>query len=300
MHRPAPRTIPGVRRSIAVAASLVVLLAGCSHPYAGKPLPAPDLDRIIRQQAVDALARWDAAAKGFTGPVILLVGPPFGRVGEWEPYAANYQDSVDVGHFILDDDLPLSTQGESVLRLTDGRRVSLPTVSAAEAFNAAPRTAGSCDSCPILRIVGARLGKGPVRTTRGIVQMPLWTYDINGTSVKLTRPAVALPQPSVTPPPWDSTHPPAGVQAQSASGSVGGRTLTVMFIGGQCDDYRAQTIESDAAIVVLIYDRPRAAGVMCPMLGYPLQLTATLTRPLGERAVLEVREGTPVPTVRLP
>jgi hypothetical protein len=76
--------------------------------------------------------------------------------------------------------------------------------------------------------------------------------------------------------------------------------LTVTFIGGQCSEYRTETVESETAIVVLIHDRPRTPGVMCPMLGYAMRATATLTRPLGERTVLEVREGTPVPTVRLP
>jgi hypothetical protein len=42
------------------------------------------------------------------------------------------------------------------------------------------------------------------------------------------------------------------------------------------------------------------AGVSCDMVGYPRETTADLAAPLGDRAVLEVREGLPVRIIREP
>lgn len=104
---------------------------------------------------------------------------------------------------------------------------------------------------------------------------------------------------SVTPPPWDS---PPGISIESATGTRAGTQLTVTFTGAKgpatepCGaDYHAEPVESANAVVVIVIAQPHAANEICPGAGYPRTATLNLAQPLGQRAVLEARQGEPVP-----
>ena len=108
--------------------------------------------------------------------------------------------------------------------------------------------------------------------------------------------------PSVQPPPWDSSNPPAGSAIEAARGSESGTSLTVTFTGAgspatePCGaDYYAESVESDRAVVVIVIAQEHAAGEICPMVGRTRTATLNLAKPLGKRAVLEAKEGLPVP-----
>jgi hypothetical protein len=169
----------------------------------------------------------------------------------------------------------------------------------------------TCDGCTSLHIISATLITDNAETTHGAATIPFWVYCLAGTSVQLTRPAVAEPPVRITPPPWDSTNPPAGLQIDSAVVSADGLTLTANFVGagstaasGACGaDYTAELVESDHAVVVIIHEFPGPRPVSdphfaCTLIGYPRSATATLAKPLGDRAVLEDRQGLPVPVTR--
>jgi hypothetical protein len=104
---------------------------------------------------------------------------------------------------------------------------------------------------------------------------------------------------SPTPPPWNS---PAGMSIESAAGTRADTQLTVTFTGARgpatqpCGaDYHAEPVESANAVVVIVIAQPHAANETCLMIGYARTATLNLAQPLGQRVVLEARQGQPVP-----
>lgn len=64
----------------------------------------------------------------------------------------------------------------------------------------------------------------------------------------------------------------------------------------QCGaDYTGEAVESANAVVVIIIEHPHADTMGCTALGALRTAPVELARPLGDRAVLEVRQGLPVP-----
>jgi hypothetical protein len=155
-----------------------------------------------------------------------------------------------------------------------------------------------------LRITAAQLTAGPVETSRGPATAPVWEFTVQGTAVKVTRVAIAAPV-TVVPPPWDPYDAPVGISIDSATGTVGGRQLTVTFVGapapgdqGCTADYTAEAVESPTAVVVILTEHPHSPFfAACTAVGARRTATVELAVPLGERAVLEVKEGLPVPVL---
>jgi hypothetical protein len=107
---------------------------------------------------------------------------------------------------------------------------------------------------------------------------------------------------SVVPPAWDATSSSAGLSIESVSVTGPGTTLTVSFTGAKgpatepCGvDYYAEAVESEKAVVVIIISQPHAADEICTLVGFSRSEMVKLAKPLGTRAVLEAREGLPVP-----
>jgi hypothetical protein len=102
----------------------------------------------------------------------------------------------------------------------------------------------------------------------------------------------------------------AAMGVESATTTRTSTRLTVTFIGARgpgsepCGrDYDAEAIESANAVVVIVAGRPRDLlerfnisldTELCTAIGYERTATVTLTRPLGERAVLDAQTGRPV------
>ncbi|WP_167402648.1 hypothetical protein [Micromonospora viridifaciens] len=104
---------------------------------------------------------------------------------------------------------------------------------------------------------------------------------------------------SVTPPPWNS---PPGIAIESATGTRAGTRLAVTFTGARgpatepCGaDYHAEAVESANAIVVIVIAQPHATDEVCLLAGYARAAALNLAQPLGQRVVLEARQGQPVP-----
>jgi hypothetical protein len=111
----------------------------------------------------------------------------------------------------------------------------------------------------------------------------------------------------VSPPPWDASNSPPGISIGAAKGAPDAAHLTVTFIGARSPatescgaDYYGEAVESARAIVVIVIAQRHAANEICTLEGYTRTATMSLARPLGQRAVLEVREGQPVPVDRAP
>ncbi len=65
--------------------------------------------------------------------------------------------------------------------------------------------------------------------------------------------------------------------------------------------YAAEAVESPTAVVVIVTEHPHnGLGEACTAVGAPRTAAVELAAPLGERAVLEVKEGLPVPVLLTP
>ena len=107
---------------------------------------------------------------------------------------------------------------------------------------------------------------------------------------------------TVVPPTWNPSDPPVGISIEWATGTADGKKLTVGFTGapgpasqGCGADYTAEAVESQTAVVVIVTKHPHSAfGETCSAVGAVRTAEVELAAPLGNRAVLEVREGRPV------
>jgi hypothetical protein len=102
-------------------------------------------------------------------------------------------------------------------------------------------------------------------------------------------------------PPWNADHPPEGVSVIHAIGGPDTRRLTVQFVGRKLGadepcgaDYSAEAVESELAVVVIVVERRHDPDETCELQGFPRTAEVRLDTRLGDRAVLEVRQGLPV------
>jgi hypothetical protein len=298
------------RIGVVARLAVVVLLAGCGPAgvagTGGGGGGAEGLDRQ-RQQARDALSRYDAAFAAATPEQRFVpVGELTGQVGNWEP--DNYQNktALDTGRLQPAAPLPAAPQPTASVVWDSGATLTVPLISADEALRQLAASAAECGGCPTpapLEVTAARLSTVKVQTTRGPATVPAWEYTLRGTAVRVTRVAVAgSATTTISPPPWDANNPPAGLQIESATTSTGSRQLTVAFTGAPgpasspCGiDYTGEAVESPRAVVVIIIEHPHTPGGACLAIGARRTAVIELAAPLGERAVLEVRQGLPVP-----
>jgi hypothetical protein len=315
---PLPQSRP-YQRWLATISILLAGVSGCGVPgqSAGDGgFQVRDLDRQ-RQQADDALARWaDAVAaadeRAAFVPLRGLTDVVGDRKTDVPPQA---QQSVMSGKVLAATPLPRRAPAARAITWKDGSSTTVDLVSAAEALREiqaegrAEGTGAGCAECPALGVTRARLGSIEVDTTRGPASVPAWMFTLDGTAARIVRVAVATPdRVVVTPPVWDPMNAPAGLSIDSATVSRDGRELTVDFIGAagtgdqECGaDYAAEFVESDQAVAVIIIESRRTGhggggvDVACNLIGAERSATATLAGPLNARAVLEVRQGLPVP-----
>lgn len=286
---------------------IVVACAARGSGGAAVPEPpaTPGVNLVV--QARTELARWAAADHGPLGVRRFSpVGELSGQVGTWSSAEAAY-GKIALLSGQLSTLRPLSTASPAGGRIVwaDGVTRGSPVLSAAAAFRL---LAGhrDCGGCRALVVNGAHPARLAVQTSHGPAVVPAWSYTLQGSQVRVLRSAVPPEQSvTVTPPAWDSTHPPAGISVDSAVLAADERRLTVQFIGAGgpgsavCGaDYTARAVESSTAAVILITEHPHQASQAhqgCGAVGHLRTAALTLTRPIGQRAILEIRQGLPVP-----
>lgn len=306
MLHPVRRSVARRAGPFAIAVAVVIALSGCQLVPGSSS--ASDSTKL-HQQAQAALARWADAVAAAGGPSpVILVGELTGQVGDWElAVGDDNKRALMAGLVEANTSLAAEVPPDGEVRWPDGTTATVPVLSAQQAVAAIPAGATApCGDCTPLRITATRLTSGPIETSRGPATGPVWEFTVQGTAVKVTRVAIAHPI-TVVPPPWDPNNPPVGLAIDSASGKVGGRELTVAFVGAPLpgdqpcgEDYTAEAVESDLAVVVIVTRHPHAALGACSAVGAPRTASVELAAPLGERAVLEVQQGLPVPVVLTP
>ena len=280
----------------AVVLLAVVLVAGCQG--------AIDTAGVARlhEQAKAELANWADAVKAAGGPsAVVPVGDLTGQVGDWEE-ALGSDGKIALMDGAVESVAPLPADTPPAGKVTweDGTTASVPVMSAGDALTGIRSAGGSCSDCTPLRVTGARLIAGTFRTTRGDAIGPMWEFTLRGTAVMVTRVAVAN---AVTVAPLAGGGGNPGIEANIASASVSasGVDLTVSFVGAplpgdrDCgEDYTAEAVESDLAVVVIVIRHPHLTMGACSLAGASRTAVATLAAPLGARAVLDVEQGLPV------
>jgi hypothetical protein len=280
----------------------VMTLAGCVWaPGATDPAAA-------RQRAQTVLSAWaEAVAAAGERAAVTPVGELTGQIGDWEEAVGdNNKRALMAGMVASVNPVSEEAPPDGQVAWQDGTTTKVPLLSALEAIVAIESTTSApCSDCAMLLVTEARLTSGPIQTTRGRATAPVWEFTLQGTAVKVTR--VAIANPVVVAP--DEVGSQLGLAIDSASGTVGGSELTVVFVGAPdpgnmpCgEDYAAEAVESDLAVVVIVTRHPHAAlfGQACSAVGARRTATATMAAPLGERVVLDLQQGTPVPVVLAP
>lgn len=293
--------------------AIAMVVVACGSVGRSAESPAADssapLDQI-HQQAQDALKRWAAAVveaggqQGFS-----VVGEKTGQVGSWEDaVAGSNKMALMYGLVRAGTDLSDAVPPPAEVRWDDGTAKRLPLISARQALMELQADGHPCQECTPLVVTGATLGLADVMTMRGPATAPVWEFTAEGTSVLITRVAVAQGATvTVSPAPADPSHPFEGMSIESASGAVGGRELQVTFVGAPgpaskpCGaDYEAEAVESSLAVVVIVIAHANQTSVACTAVGALRTASVQLAEPLGDRAVLEVKQGLPVPVTLTP
>lgn len=317
MRAPPFQASPRCSGSVIAAVLLVATLAACggqgNYPSASTGVTTTSGQQMERQrqQARDALTRWaDAVAAAGGQQGFVVVGDATGQIGDWEePVGSNNKMALMAGKVVavvgLSDEAPPAAE----VQWKDGSVRTLPTTSAAQALEDLQRSGvQDCPECDALKVTGAKLATAEIETSRGRAAVPAWEFSLQGTEVRVTRVAISAGATvSVSPPPWDPSDSPVGLSIQSASATMGGRQLTVTFVGAPdpgskpCGaDYTAEAVESSTAVVMIVVEHHNTTPAVCAAVGATRTAIAQLAAPLGDRAVLEVLEGLPVPVTLAP
>ncbi|MEU5942619.1 hypothetical protein ABZ807_26395 [Micromonospora sp. NPDC047548] len=302
---------------------LVITAAGCapagSDPAGGPSATSPDHRReAFDQRAAEVAGAWRPGPDWRTGYVPLqdqtvLVGDPdFTADTETAFRAGWYRDQIEV---------PDTRPADGTIRFPDGT-MTTPLISAAEAYRQLdqgdpppcegrpkmpaatvepgpdePVSHPVATACVPLTVTAVTLGTAPVRTSRGLADVPAWLLTVEELAVPVARVAVA-PQ-SVTPVP-EPTAParPAPADVVGAAGVVGaehtervdGTRLTYVLGVGACDTGITPLVQEHEDAIVVGGGVVRATGVCTDQLKLE-PVTVTLSAPLGGRPVLDVLTG---------
>ena len=297
-----------------LALTVAAVLGACSSPVfapssGGVPtITATPGDRI-QGQANDALARWRAAVEESGGASITFTGELTSQIGDWEePVGNNNKPALMAGLIEPRTSLSSERPGRGKVKWVDGKEQDVNVLSAAAALEelvdaADPANCGS--DCTPLVVTEASLATSLVQTSIGPAEAPTWVFTLEGTAVRVTRVAVD-DSVTVDPPPWNAEDPPVGISIDAAIGTADSSRFEALFVGAvagkdkKCGaDYTAKAVESELAVVVIVIEDPNRGGGACPAVGKGRSAIVTLEAPLGDRTVLEVRQGLPV-TLRPP
>jgi hypothetical protein len=290
-------------RGFGVFAAVGLAVAVCGCTSAPSSAQVADLHR----QAQEALARWDAAVAASSGGTgFVLVGESTLFVGsDWGPNldGGNAKMAWYAGLFVATTPLPSEAPPDGRIEWQGGTTHAVPVISAQQAL--ADMKAGGVSPCPDcipLQITGARLTTATFQSSRGPAQAPAWEFSLKDTDVKLDQIAAAseftappVPTPNEQATGQQMAQPWVGPRVWSATVEASGLTLTVTVEGapGAGDkpcgaDYTAEAVESDTAVVVIVYEHRNTLPAACSAVGAFRTAQVTLAKPLGNRTLIDL------------
>ncbi|MEV0291432.1 MULTISPECIES: hypothetical protein [unclassified Kribbella] len=205
------------------------------------------------------------------------------------------------GHVTVAPGVRLGSGGTSSIEFADGSSRPVSLLDARPALTAA--IGDTYDNCKHMKaapcsltITSASLRTAEVTTSKGTATVPAWSFTAKGLSRSIV--AVAVPEDVLKPviepaPPAGLPElPPGFLQVQSLT-RIDGSRLTFTFFHGACDrDLRAHVLEYDDMVIVGGTHGNPPAGVACRAIGVSTPAVVTLTKPLGDRAVISASTGT--------
>lgn len=288
-------------RRVIACLSLVLLLSSCggvsqSSSGGSSDASSDEFERRAREVA----ERWQGSAddhawrKGF---VALEVLNPQGwnhvrRIPAW------VNRSSHNGAWRLAAKLPTGSPGRADVRWPDGEVSQVSLITAASAYEEFSKPADLIEEeCPAkgcrpLRVTGAKLGKVPLETSRGTLQVPAWLFTVEGVEQKKVH--VAVDPSAVTARPERVQ---GDVEETMAFDLAAGKPdeLLLQYGYGACDTiHGARAYETDQVVVVDVDKRRSDSAEVCPAILMTATITVTLARPLGDRLVLDSGTGLPV------
>jgi hypothetical protein len=275
---------------------LVVGVSGCTSAAPASSAQAAELHR----QAQEALTHWDAAvAASAGGSGFILVGESTLFVGQdWGPNidGGNAKMAWYGGLFVAATPLPSEAPPDGTIQWQDdGTTHAVPVISAQQALiDMKAAGVSPCPDCTPLQITGVRLTTATFWSSRGPAQTPAWEFSLKDTDVKLDQVAVEA---QFTGPPMSerAAQPWVGPPVQNATVDASGMTLTVAVVGAPdggdklCGaDYTAEAVESDTAVVVIVYEHRNTLPAMCSDVGALRTAQVILAKPLGNRTLIDL------------
>ncbi|GHE97073.1 hypothetical protein GCM10018772_21560 [Streptomyces fumanus] len=271
------------------------LLAGCGGDQRTDDGRADAQSPRVREerarQVADAWRGSAAAATWARGyyPMADAVQEP---VSGWR--GAADERAFETRNFVLDGELPRTPSAFGKVDWGDGEELTRPLMGSKKAYRsfALDRSAG-----PHLTVTGARLGTTTIVTSRGKATVPAWLFTLEHYDTPLKRVAVT---PSKLP------EPPIGRARQGAAGGLrsiprltgtaaDGRSVTVRATHGSCDDGPVVTALETGESVVLSASVKGVERGACPADMIEQNVRVGLSRPLGDRILLDALTGRPVP-----
>ncbi|WP_152990714.1 hypothetical protein [Sphaerimonospora mesophila] len=279
-----------MRRTIACL-SLVLLLSSCSWFHRVSP-------GAFEVHARELAARWQGSAddrawrEGFV-PLEAMNPRGWARVGR-VPHWVNI--SAHNGAWQLATKLPANSPTHADVRWPDGSASQVPLITAASAYTEFSKPADFIEEdCPTkgcrpLRVAGAELGEVPLKTSRGTIQVPAWLFTVEGVEQKYVHVAVAPSAVTARP-----ERVPGGDEEVMAFDLIADKPneLLLEYGYGACDSiHGARAYETDQLVVVDVDEE--GSDELCLLMLKTATITVTLTRPLGDRLVLDYGTGLPV------
>jgi hypothetical protein len=310
-----------MRRTVTVAAIVLFAVAACGRQ--GRAPANPDAAFQNRARAVaDA---WRATLAGGAGQAWrtgliplqdLTLAPERGLTDET-------RFAFQSGWYSTRVDLSAGAPPAGTVTFEDRSTLAVPLVSARDAYaqlhmgdspcrgNPAPAgTPGPSGSgpggsvgapaqhtCASLTVTAATLGTATLQTSRGPATVPAWLFTVAELPVPVARVAVAVE--ALSPPPRPAIAPD---DQSRATGLVAARKLTsadetrlgYTIAIGACDHNAAGLAYETADVVVIGGTVERSTGGKCPDLLRLEPVSASLTKPLGARVVLDALSGQPL------
>ncbi|MGW6706095.1 hypothetical protein ACWGDE_14555 [Streptomyces sp. NPDC054956] len=285
-----------MRRAVTVVAVFLGVLAqtGCGAAGSGAAPPqggaAPDLGPRMAEVA----RAWEgsAALKEWREGFHLLQDPVRLPAGAFhDGYDKN---AYEERNFALRGALPAQGGGPARIRWSDGGTLDVTALSASSTYEALTGKAPA--RARPLTVTGARFGELTLNTSRGPALVPVWFFDLEGYGEPLARVALDRAGPAEPPvrpmeprDPWVSTL--TGHSAPDPAGT----SFTVDAGHGSCDGGVAVEVLEGADTVVLggrvLPGKELPKGGGCAAILIQAKVRVTLTRPLGNRVLVDAASG---------
>ncbi|MEU6814660.1 hypothetical protein [Streptomyces sp. NPDC046860] len=197
-------------------------------------------------------------------------------------------------NFVLGGDLPSTASALGKVDWGEGKTLNRPLIGAKKAYEsfALNRSAG-----PHLTVTGARLGSTTIVTSRGNAAVPAWLFTLEGYDTPLVRVAVTpskLPESPIGPARQGAAGGLRNV-ARLAGTAADGRSVTVRATHGSCDDGPVvKALETGESVVLYASVKAPESGA-CTAEMIEQGVKVTLSRPIGDRLLLDAFTGRPVP-----